>query len=63
MFGKKCYEGGQKHKFQPRYTEKERESLNLTEVKYISAEEFRDLITLNIYVHDVCVWCGKVVKG
>lgn len=62
MFGKNCYEGGQKHNFEPRYTEREREGLEITKVNCRTAGEFRDLITIHEYVHDVCEWCGKVVK-
>lgn len=62
MFGENCYEGGKKHKFRPRHTEREREGLEIKTVTCSSAREFRDLITIREYVHDVCEWCGKVVK-
>lgn len=60
MLKNKCYQGGLKHKFQPRYTEKKRDVSSL-KVKNIDSDSLRKLITLNEYVYDICVWCGLKV--
>lgn len=61
MFNKnRCYNGGNQHKFQPRYTEKERQLIG---VKTLWVDNLESYMTLNEYVYDVCVWCGKIVKN
>ena len=56
----KCYKGGQRHNFQPRYDEKP--NTMLKEFKSCdSSGEMRKLVYYKVYVHDVCVWCGNVV--
>jgi len=58
MFKNRCYNGGNRHNFKPRYTEKNR-NLELSEY---TGRDLRHLLTLNVYVGDVCVWCGKTVN-
>ncbi len=60
MFSKKCYNGGSKHKFEPRYDEKDSGlASRLTKIKgYFN----RELLYYNVYIHDICVWCGNVIK-
>ena len=54
----RCYNGGNRHKFEERY-EIERpypisgENLTLDAIKALRGRK---------YIHDICVWCGKVVK-
>jgi len=55
----KCYNGGLKHNFQPRYTENRND--REFEVKNFSGD-LRKLIYYNVYECDVCIWCGKVIK-
>ena len=60
MKNKWCYQGGNKHKFQPRYDEVPN---LITNIKgETSAEEFRKLIYYTVYVKDVCMYCGKEIK-
>ncbi len=59
----KCVKGsGGQHKFEARFTEKDR-GVHYKHDGYMTAEEIRKIITLNVYVHDICVWCGKTVRG
>lgn len=62
MFKKRCYNGGTKHKFRPRYSDKERQNLEKIKVISADAEEFRKFLTLSVYECDICVWCGKKVS-
>jgi hypothetical protein len=61
MFRKKrCYNGGNKHNFQPRYDEKFNPTKFRGEGYDIS--DLQKLFTDYTYVKDVCVWCGKEIK-
>lgn len=65
MFKNRCYNGGNKHKFVPRYTEKES---NLHEKLCsnggsIQGPNLREFIVINVYIYDICKWCGKIVKN
>ena len=64
MFDKKtrCYNGGNQHKFEPRYNERERDIGESGKLRYFGLSELRDFLTLKIYERDVCVWCGKTIK-
>jgi hypothetical protein len=59
----KCYKGGQQHKFEPRYDEKDRPG-NIKSEDYSgdSMENIRKLYIIRKYVKDVCSWCGKEIK-
>ena len=60
MYKTRCYNGGNQHKFEARYTEQSRPSqFNFTGG---NMSELRSLLVLNIYVRDVCIWCGKTIK-
>lgn len=58
---KRCYNGGEKHKFKPRY-----DKINngrIFEIKCVpNINDIKELSTDTIYVKDVCVWCGKEIK-
>ena len=47
------------HRFQARYDEKPRPG-DLE--GRMSAEEARELLVTRIYVHDICIRCGMIVK-
>ena len=61
MFEKKCTNGGNHHKFEPRYDEVP-SNINLKKIQYFELEEVRKILILNVYVKDVCIWCGKEIK-
>ena len=61
MFKNRCYNGGAQHKFEARYDEKPR-MFEKFEANVIDAEELRKLTTINVYLGDICVWCGKTVS-
>ena len=53
----KCYRGGHKHNFEPRYGEASN-AITLSKTT-LNAEELRKLMYRQIYIHDVCKWCGS----
>lgn len=55
-----CYNGGNRHKFSPRYNEKPRLT-NMQTKGSISPEDMRKLLYYNEYLFDICEWCGKIV--
>lgn len=59
--GNQCYNGGQKHNFQPRYTEEPKEVNMHTDFFGLSDETMKRLSTRRVYEFDICVWCGKKV--
>ena len=58
IFSKRCYNGGERHKFEPRYDEAPSDC----KFKGASGFDLRRLLFYDIYVKDVCVWCGKEIK-
>ena len=58
--GKYCYNGGKQHNFKPRYDEVP--ASHTINSRRTTASEFRKLLYHNVYVKDVCTWCGKEVK-
>ena len=56
----RCYNGGSHHKFEARYDE-EPGNFSFTKTNY-SAEAIRSLLFKNVYIKDICVWCGKEIK-
>lgn len=63
MFRSRCYNGGQKHNFEERY-----ESRFLPGFEGIGSYrgyricEYVESYKEQIYVRDVCTWCGKTVE-
>ena len=56
----RCYNGGSKHKFKPRYDEvPNNKEVHICDA---SAEETRSLIYYNVYLFDICIWCGEKVE-
>ena len=61
MFNReRCYNGGNKHNFKPRFSEKPTEQ-GISKVKGCSPKEVRTFIFYDVYEKDICVWCGKEV--
>lgn len=56
---KRCYNGGNKHKFQARYEEIPR-SASFKKFTGI-AQDLQNLLHYKKYIYDICVWCGKTV--
>lgn len=54
-----CEKGA--HKFEARYDEVPR-GIDHFKGRYATAEELKVLLNYRIYVHDVCVRCGKVIR-
>lgn len=63
MFKNRCYNGGNKHKFEPRYTEIDSKG---PELKFsgsnLTPAKIKAMLTNTQYVYDICVWCGKIIK-
>ena len=60
LFKSRCYNGGQKHKFEPRYDEVQ--TNGEIEARRMSPKDYRSLMFHNVYLVDICVWCGKRVN-
>jgi len=60
IFRSRCYNGGSRHNFSGRYSERPA-GLEFESVR-CSSERLRSLMYYRVYKHDVCNWCGKVVK-
>ena len=61
LFKERCYNGGKKHNFQPRYSKQSYVPNNIDTVATIA---FMEAIKTNIskYEGDVCEWCGMAVN-
>lgn len=62
IFRKRCYNGGDKHKFEPRYSEKPT-GMGIQGGFSGSYRCLKAIMTYQIYEHDICKWCGKVVRN
>ena len=64
MFNKKdrCYNGGKQHKFTPRYDEIPHSTPTKISGTGVDIEKLRRMFITEIYVKDVCEWCGKEIK-
>lgn len=62
MLKNKCCNGGNKHNFKPRFTERPSGLKKIAEIQYTSIDELRSLFILREYVCDVCKWCGKIIN-
>lgn len=49
-----CFNGGNKHKFVPRYTERHVNQM-------FPSALYRSFNFYNEYVYDICIWCGKII--
>ena len=58
LFKNRCYNGGKKHKLEPRYDEKP----SGISIEGVSGFNPRGILFYNLYVKDICVWCGKEIK-
>lgn len=61
MFGKKNKNTECSHKFEPRYDERANPNVLRMEGT-VNVDEMRKLVYYKVYVHDICVRCGKVIK-
>ena len=55
----RCYNGGKEHKFEARYDEQPG-GFPITKASGMTPSELRKLVFLQIYVRDICVWCGEI---
>ena len=58
----KCYKGGTKHSFQPRYEEVPVHGIRIPSISARCIEDIRSLYIRKEYVKDVCKWCGKTIE-
>ncbi len=56
----KCYNGGNKHKFEARYNELPNN--NIRDIPYSEDDDVRSMLYYKEYVYDICTWCGKVIE-
>lgn len=56
-----CYNGGERHNFEPRYDEVPRVGA-LKNFTYQTEKELRAALYYKKYICDVCTWCGKIIE-
>jgi len=57
--GSRCYNGGQRHCFEARFNEVPN---NVKIGWLLEPQNIRRLLYYEVYVKDVCIWCGKEIK-
>ena len=57
----RCYNGGGRHKFEPRYDKVARKDVSFEGYGF-TVEDYIRLSTNIIYIYDICKWCAKKVK-
>jgi len=64
FFKSRCYNGGTKHKYKPRFTEKENNKIKEYHTRFFGRDSssLKDLLLHKEYVHDICQWCGDIKK-
>lgn len=72
FFRSRCYNGGKQHRFEARYSEKEFDNpATKVDIPYspltapgvvVKGEALRRQKVFDVYVHDICVWCGEMRK-
>jgi hypothetical protein len=60
IFKKDCERSG--HKFELRYNEVP-SGVNIERSKGASVSDIRSLLFYNEYLYDICVRCGKIIRG
>lgn len=58
----RCYNGGNQHRFTPRYTEKPNNNLDIKRTwGSVTSRDVRNLMYYKEYLFDICKWCGKKI--
>ena len=60
IFKSRCYNGGNKHKYSPRFTSKPNSNIKFKTVWYLSADDFKKILYYTEYLYDICEWCGNI---
>ena len=60
IFESRCYNGGNQHKFSPRYDEVP--YAGHIKVHNYYGDDYRAFFYYQVYVKDICEWCGKEIK-
>jgi hypothetical protein len=55
----RCCNGGNQHNFKPRYDEIE---THCDITGNLTPEDARKMLIKNVYIKDICIWCGKEIK-
>lgn len=58
----RCYKGGTKHKYKPRYDELDQDSGMIEARGVMGPNAMRRMGLRDVYVRDICVWCGKTIE-
>lgn len=62
IFKNRCYNGGNKHKFRARYSQRNsRDKISIN--GFSGTAQQLNLILHEVYLFDICEWCGKIVKN
>ena len=70
LFPSRCYNGGQRHRFEPRYSASGAGPWSYSQTQAVffadtdegKAQIARAMSSARQYHGDVCVWCGKVTN-
>jgi hypothetical protein len=65
FFKSRCYNGGNKHRFEARYTEESWPTVKTLPGGDYGLGEMESIITASrhtvlTYHNDICIWCGKI---
>jgi hypothetical protein len=55
----RCYNGGKRHNFEPRFSEVQADHVKIGDIQFFNFEQLRSLCFYQKYLGDVCTWCGK----
>jgi len=56
----KCYKGGNRHKFRPRYEERIAHGVKVNGYFKPNLRKLRKCLFYQVYLYDVCEWCGRI---
>jgi hypothetical protein len=64
IFKTRCYSGGAKHNFSPRFDRKSEPTRAGRVTGFYDEGELEALFNTvtTTYIYDVCTWCGKIIK-
>lgn len=67
LFKSRCYNGGNKHNFEPRYSSESTPTIYPSHTGRSSVDAIVEVVNesrhnVDRYHGDVCTWCGKVVN-
>jgi len=67
LFKSRCYNGGAKHKFEPRYSQDSKPTAFVSKVGEADEGVIESILNasrhvITTYHYDICRWCGKTIN-